>query len=122
MDRGPYQKISRAQRGVPAMQLSRRILPIIAAGFFLAASANGATVTGTVKGPDGAPFRGAFVQARNSKTRITVNVLSGKDGQYRIPNLPAGEYDVRIRAVGFQAQPRRGVNLTEDQSVSFEFA
>jgi hypothetical protein len=104
------------------MQLSRRMLAMIAAGFFFAVSAYGATVTGTVKGPDGAPFRGAFVQARNSKTRITVNVLSGKDGQYRIPNLPAGEYEVRIRAVGFQAQPRRGVNLTEDQSVSFEFA
>ncbi len=32
-----------------------------------------ATVAGTVKGPDGAPFEGAFVQAVNSKTRISVS-------------------------------------------------
>src|SRR5258708_9759563 len=83
--------------------------------------AYGAEVTGTVKGPDGAPFQGAFVQARNTKTKITVSVLSHKDGQYRIPNLPAGEYELRIRAVGYQAQPRTGVNLTADQSASFEF-
>ena len=68
----------------------------------------GAEVTGTVKGPDGAPFRGAFVQARNAKSKITVNVLSRKDGQYRIPNLAAGDYEIRIRAVGYQAQPRTG--------------
>jgi virginiamycin B lyase len=81
----------------------------------------GAEVTGAVKGPDGAPFKGAFVQARNAQTKITVNVLSRKDGQYRIPNLAAGEYEIRIRAVGYQAQPRTGVSLTADQKVSFEF-
>src|SRR5262245_45593944 len=39
-------------------------------------TADAAPLTGTVKGPDGQPFRGAFVQARNAKTKITVNVLS----------------------------------------------
>jgi virginiamycin B lyase len=87
----------------------------------LASLGYGAEVTGTVKGPDGAPFKGAFVQARNAQTKITVNVLSRKDGQYRIPNLAAGEYEIRIRAVGYQAQPRTGVSLTADQKVSFEF-
>jgi len=89
--------------------------------FCMATPAYGADVTGTVKGPDGAPFEGAFVQARNTSTRITVSVLSRRGGQYRIPNLPAGEYELRIRAVGYQAQPRTGVNLTPDQSASFEF-
>ena len=94
---------------------------LMAVVFTVASCSYGATVTGSVKGPDGAAFAGAFVQARNAKTKITVNVLSGKNGQYRIPNLPAGEYEVRIRAVGFQAPPRKGVNLAAEQSVSFEF-
>jgi virginiamycin B lyase len=81
----------------------------------------GAEVTGTVKGPDGAPFQGAFVQARNAQSKITVNVLSRKDGQYRIPNLAAGDYEIRIKAVGYQARPRTGVSLTADQKVTFEF-
>src|ERR1700704_4201641 len=43
-------------------------------------TADAATITGTVKGPDGQAFRGAFVQARNAKTKITVNVLSDNQG------------------------------------------
>ena len=46
---------------------------------------------------------GFFVQAQNTKTKITVNVLSHKDGVYRVEDLPAGEYVLRIRAVGYQA-------------------
>ena len=104
------------------MQLLRRFAAAMTVIFCAATLAFGAEVTGTVKAPDGAPFEGAFVQARNTSTRITVSVLSRKGGQYRIPNLPAGEYELRIRAVGYQAQPRTGVNLAADQTVSFEFA
>jgi hypothetical protein len=68
--------------------------------FCMATLAHGADVTGTVRGPDGAPFEGVFVQARNTNTRITVSVLSRRGGQYRIPNLAASEYELRIRAVG----------------------
>src|SRR5580693_2874884 len=103
------------------MRLLRRLITLLCAVFCGASLAYGATVTGTVKGPDGGPFEGAFVQARNIKTRITVSVLSRKDGQYRIPNLPAGDYEVRIRAIGYQSQPRTGVSLTSDQSASYEF-
>ena len=85
-------------------------------------SAFAATVTGTVKGPDGAPFEGAFVQAVNAKTKISVSVLSDKQGRYRVENLPAGDYQVRVRAVGFTTDPHSAVTLTADQNVSFEFA
>ena len=50
-----------------------------------------ATVTGNVKGPDNTPFEGAFVQAINAKTHISVSVLTDKQGRYRVENLPAGE-------------------------------
>src|SRR5882672_11395617 len=110
------------ERRAKTMQLLRRIATSIIIVFCVASLACGAEVAGTVKGPDGAPFEGAFVQARNTKTKITVSVLSRKAGEYLIPNLPAGEYELRIRAVGYQAQPRNGVELTADQSVSFAFA
>jgi virginiamycin B lyase len=103
------------------MQQLRTLAASMIVFFSCTAFAYGADVTGTVKGPDGAPFAGAFVQARNANTKITVSVLSHRGGAYRIPNLPAGEYEVRIRAIGYQAQPRTGVNLAADQSVSFEF-
>ncbi len=81
-----------------------------------------ATVTGTVKGKDGAPFQGAFVQAQNTKTRVSVYALSDTRGQYRIEKLPAGDYRVQISALGFRSDPRTGVNLTADQNASFNFA
>ena len=81
-----------------------------------------ATITGTVKGVDGAPFQGAFVEAQNTKTRITVNVLSDSQGHYRVDQLAAGDYRVQIRAVGYTATPRTGVSLTADQNASFDFA
>jgi len=81
-----------------------------------------ATITGTVKGAEGMPFQGAFVEAQNTKTRITVIVLSDSRGQYRIENLPGGEYRMQIRAVGFLADPRTEVNLTADQKASYDFA
>jgi virginiamycin B lyase len=87
----------------------------------LASVGRSATITGTVKGVDGAPFQGAFVQAQNTKTKITVNVLSDSKGRYRIEQLSAGEYRVQIRAIGFTAAPRTGVNLTADQNASFDF-
>src|SRR5262245_13699641 len=94
------------------------------AGFFSAFSlallssalAHAATVAGAVKAPDGAPFRGAFVQAQNSATKIMVSVLTDKTGRYRIDGLPAGQYQVQIRAPGFRADPRPGVTLTSDQN------
>lgn len=89
---------------------------------FAASAAYGATITGAVSGVDGAPFRGAFVEAQNAKTKITVIVLSDGTGRYRIPDLPAGDYRVQIRAVGYRADPRSPVALTADQNASLDFA
>ena len=77
---------------------------------------------GDGEGPDGAPFKGAFVAAQNKKTRMTVTVLSDKDGRYRVENLPAGDYDVKIRAIGYKTDPKNGVALAATQEASFDFA
>jgi streptogramin lyase len=80
------------------------------------------TITGTVKGPDGAPFMGAFVIAENSQNKMTISVLSDKQGHYHIEKLPAATYALRIRAIGFNSDPRTGVQLTADQKANFDFA
>ena len=67
--------------------------------------ADAATITGTVTGPDGAPFRGAFVQARHAGLKMTVSVLSDNQGRYVVENLPAGDYRVQVRSVGWQLTP-----------------
>jgi len=47
---------------------------------FATSLAQAATITGTVTGPDGTPFRGAFVQARHAGLKMTVSVLSNNQG------------------------------------------
>ena len=89
---------------------------------FAATVADAATISGTVKGPDGAALRGAFVQARNAKTKIMVSVLTDNQGKYIVENLPAGDYKLAIRATGFKADPKDGVKLTDEQTTSHNFA
>src|SRR5215218_5746895 len=97
-------------------------LGLIGSVILAASAADAATITGTVKGPDGAPFRAAFVQARNAKMKMTVSVLSDNQGRYRADNLPAGDYRLQIVAPGFRADSKSGVTLTADQSLTQDFA
>ncbi len=97
-------------------------LGLIGSVIVTVSAADAATITGTVKGPDGAPFRGAFVQARNAKTKIMVSVLSDNQGRYRVENLPAGDYRLAIKAPGFKADPRGGVVITAEQNATHDFA
>ncbi|HVZ60322.1 MAG TPA: carboxypeptidase regulatory-like domain-containing protein [Terriglobales bacterium] len=100
------------------MRLFRFTLPAI----LLASLSHAATITGTVKGPDGAPVRAVFVQAQNAATKITYMVLSDDQGRYRADKLPEGEYQIKIKATGYKADPRNAVKLGDAQTASFDFA
>jgi len=82
----------------------------------------GATVTGTVKSPDGQPFAGAFVQAQNTKTRITTIAVSDSQGHYRADGLQVGDYRMQVRAVGYRADPQTGVHVTDGRNAPLDFA
>src|ERR1700686_744326 len=104
------------------MRPQGKILALIGWVVFLGSACYGATITGTVNGADGSPFQGAFVEAQNAKTKITVIVLSDTQGRYRIPDLAAGDYRVFIKAVGYRADPGNPVTLAADQNESLDFA
>ena len=71
------------------MRFADKVLLPAALAVALASPVFAGTITGTVKGPDGAPFAGAFVIAENAETLMTVSVLSDRQGRYYIGNLPA---------------------------------
>ena len=89
---------------------------------FAVCTADAATISGTVTGPDGAPVRAAFVQARHAGMKMTVSVLTDNQGKYVAENLPAGDYRLSIRATGLRAVPKSGIKLTADQNMSHDFA
>src|SRR3989338_5209738 len=82
----------------------------------------GGAISGNVKDPSGAPFKGAFVNARNAQTTLTMHVLSDPQGKYRMEGLPYGEYEVSIRAVGYRSEPKSAVKLSSETPVSLDFA
>jgi len=103
------------------MQFWNKLVAMTGLLAFLSSAGFGATITGAVKDSRGTPFQGAFVEAQNTKTRITVIVLSDSRGHYRVENLPAGDYRVQIKAVGYRVDPRDAVALAADQDASFDF-
>jgi virginiamycin B lyase len=103
------------------MRSRTRIPALISLALTLAASCYGATISGSLKGPDGTPVEGAFVQAQNTKSKISYFVLSDRQGRYRVEKLPAGEYRVQVKASGLRADPKSGVALAGDQSVALDF-
>src|SRR4051794_34973853 len=101
----------------------RSLAPLGVLGvIFAVSSADAATINGTVTGPDGAPFRAAFVQARHAGMKMTVSVLTDSQGKYTVENLPAGDYRLSIRAPGFTVPAKGDLKLTADQNVSQDFA
>ena len=103
------------------MRIAYEILAAMPLTALMSAAALGASITGTVTGPDGKPFMGAFVAAENPQSRMTVNVLSDAQGRYRITNLPGATYTVRIEAIGYTSEPRGSVALAVDATASLDF-
>jgi virginiamycin B lyase len=99
-----------------------RLLALMSAIVFLGSITHGATISGTVKGADGAPYEGAFIQAQNQQSKISTIVLSNGQGKFRVPDLAAGTYKVSIKAMGFSAPVQDNVTLTADQNASSDFS
>src|SRR5579862_8996141 len=89
----------------------------------LAYAAPGSVISGTVKGPDGAPFQAALVRVQNLKTKMTMTVISNNQGKYVTNNLPPGNYDVWTMSVGYSGNPSRqtGVTVADGKNLTFDF-
>lgn len=103
------------------MRAGSQGLGILTLALLSCSSVYAAGFTGTVAGPDGTPFRGAFVQAQNAQTKITVSVLTDNAGRYAIKDLPQGDYSLNIRAPGYSAAPKSGFALTATQTATQDF-
>jgi virginiamycin B lyase len=77
-------------------------------------------ISGTAKDSTGTPFKGAFIEALNPQTKITVSVLSDRQGHYHIEDLSPGTYQVKANAIGYKSTSQT-VTLSAGQSTSLDF-
>src|SRR5438309_8980776 len=82
--------------------------PVHAQGF-------AAAITGTVTDTSGAVLPGTMVTVKHLETGLTRAVEADTSGDYSIPSLPVGEYELTAEKMGFQREVRRGINLVVAQ-------
>ena len=77
-------------------------------------------VTGAVTDPNGAAIVGASVTARNVRTGVETEATTNQAGVYDIRFLPIGQYEVTVKASGFETQTLPAFALEIDQTVKFD--
>ena len=82
--------------------------PVHAQGF-------AAAITGSVRDTSGATVPGATVTVKHLETGLTRAAQADSSGNYNIPSLPVGEYEITAEKMGFRQEVRRGIALVVAQ-------
>src|SRR5437879_1319048 len=80
-----------------------------------------AAISGVVRDATGAVLPGVSVTAKHTETGLTRTVITNETGDYRMPALPVGAYEVTAELSGFKQQVRRGVILAVTQEAVVNF-
>lgn len=86
------------------------ILPLFLGTMLFGQSSN-AVVQGSVTDPSGAAIAGATVSVTNTATGITQTTKTDSAGNFQVPALQIGNYDVSVDASGMQKEVARGLVL-----------
>ena len=97
-------------------------LTILAACLFVSAAAlfaqsDRGTITGTISDATGAVVASAPVQARNTETGALYPVAASGTGNYTIPQLPSGTYELNVNVPGFKKFVRTGLIIQAAQTI-----
>jgi hypothetical protein len=82
----------------------------LSAGFLVAQSERG-TIAGTVRDTSGAVIQGANVTVINPSTNETFKLISNDAGEFTLPSLPAGRYNLHVEKQGFRTSELAGLTV-----------
>jgi hypothetical protein len=86
------------------------VLAVLGTGVVFAQGST-AAITGSVKDASGAVLQGAAITVKHLDTGLTRAAESDASGNFTIPSLPVGAYEVTAEKMGFRRELRRGINL-----------
>jgi hypothetical protein len=87
----------------------------------ICALAQQATIVGTVTDPSGAVVPKAAITVTSVGTGETRKSETNDAGQFVVPSLPIGQYNVRAKATGFGDSEKNGVVLNVDDRDRVDF-
>ncbi|HET9401016.1 MAG TPA: carboxypeptidase-like regulatory domain-containing protein [Candidatus Acidoferrales bacterium] len=74
------------------------------------------TLTGTILDPQGAAVVGATVKVTDTGTNNTITTQTGADGNFSVPNLSSGNYDVSVSAPNFKVGVFKDIKIVTGQT------
>src|SRR5215472_7700810 len=99
-----------------------RFGPTLLLGLLMAGLATAQILTGMIEGTvtdtTGAVVAGATVTAVDTATSHAYKATTGSGGDYRIGNLPNGQYNVTIEAKGFKREVVSNVQVNVSQAAN----
>ena len=98
----------------PVMRLIFMVLMTLALAF---AQTDRGTITGTIADPTGAVVPGATLHARNTATGAEYDTVATATGNYTLPSLPAGPYELTVSAAGFTKYIQQGITVQVVQTL-----
>lgn len=91
-------------------------------GLQLFAQTTSTSILGNVTDPQGAAVANANVIVRNVDTGVVTRTVTTETGDYTVPLLNVGNYEVTVEAAGFKSASRSGIRLqiNDRQRVDFQ--
>jgi len=101
-----------------------RVLVVLGLCVVACTSASGqdSQIFGLIRDPSNASVDGAEIALRNEQTGGARNTKSNESGFYSFPALQPGGYRLTVRAAGFQAIVREGIQLNVGENARIDFA
>jgi len=81
----------------------------------LSAQTGNGTITGVVTDPTGAVVANAAIEVKNTETGVVFRAVSTDTGNYTVPQLPIGSYELTATVQGFKKYDRRNITLAAAQ-------
>lgn len=78
------------------------------------------TLTGLVSDASGAAIPGARIEVRNVANNAIYRAESTGVGQFNVPNLPVGEYELTVAGEGFKTFVRKGIAIRAAEVVRID--
>jgi hypothetical protein len=80
------------------------------------------TITGTVADPAGAVVASAAIEAKNAQTGAVFQAASSDTGNFTLPQLPVGTYEISVAVAGFKKYVRQNLTVGVAQTVRVDIA
>ena len=106
-------------RRMPSCPTTLVVLALLSATIVLAQNAD---LSGLITDPSGLAVPSARVVVQSAGTAATRDVSSNQQGEYSVPALLPGPYNITVEANGFKTVHQNGVVVEVDQRARLDFA